>query len=80
MAEEPAGAEAAKMYHRMKGWYNEAPESAALRTAWGAYPTTPRALEAWPGFVTVTNAFLDHAGPPVAPAASPPEVELEPEC
>jgi hypothetical protein len=83
MAERPAGADVGQMYHRMKGWYNEAPESAALRTTWGAYPTTPRALEAWSGFVTVTNAFLDHAGPPVAPAAAsahPPEPEFEPEC
>ena len=82
MAQEPTGANATKtkMYHRMQVWYNEAPETAALRAAWGAYPTTPRALEAWPGFVQVTNAFLDHAGPPVAPAASRPEAELEPEC
>ena len=54
---EPAGAE--KMYHRMAGWYNDAAESAALRTAWGTYPATPGELEAWPGFVAVTNAFLD---------------------
>ena len=83
MAEESAGADAGQMYHRMKGWYNDAPESAALRTAWGAYPTTPRALETWSGFVAVTNAYLDHAGPPVAPAAAsahPPEPEFEPEC
>ena len=80
MAEEATGADAAKMYHRMQVWYNDAPETAALRASWGAYPTTPRALEAWSGFVAVTNAFLDHAGPPVAPAASPPEAELEPEC
>ena len=57
---EPAGAE--KMYHRMAGWYNDAAESAALRAAWGAYPATPGELEAWPGFVAVTNAFLDHQG------------------
>ena len=83
MAEEPAGADAGQMYHRLKGWYNDAPESAALRTAWGAYPTTPRALEAWPGFVTVTNAYLDHASPPVAPAAAsahPAEPEFGLEC
>ena len=67
-AAEPSGIDATKMYHRMSGWYNEAPESAALRTAWGAYPTTPRALESWPGFVAVTNAFLDSsAAPPTAP-------------
>ena len=57
---EPAGAE--KMYHRMAGWYNDAAESAALRAAWGAYPAAPGELEAWPGFVAVTNAFLDHQG------------------
>ena len=81
--EEPAGTDATKMYYRMAGWYNDAPESAALRAAWGAYPSSPETLEAWPGFVAVTNAFLDHAGPPVAPAAIsayPPEAELEPEC
>ena len=50
------------MYHRMAGWYNDAAESAALRVAWGAYPATPGELEAWPGFVAVTNAFLDHEG------------------
>ena len=85
LAEESTGADATKtkMYHRMNGWYNDAPESAVLRSTWGAYPTTPRALEAWPGFVPVTNAFLDHAGPPVAPTAVSahlPEPELEPEC
>ena len=52
----------------MAGWYNQAPESAALRAAWGAYPASPETLESWPGFVAVTNAFLDHAGPPpIAP-------------
>ena len=56
---ESAGADATNMYHRMAGWYNDAPESAGLRASWGRYPTTPRALEAWPGFVAVTNAFLD---------------------
>ena len=66
--EEPAGTDATKMYYRMAGWYNDAPESAALRAAWGAYPSSSETLEAWPGFVAVTNAFLDHAGPPpIAP-------------
>jgi hypothetical protein len=67
---EPAGVDATNMYHRMAGWYKGAPESAALRTTWGAYPTTPRALESWSGFVAVTNAFLDSsAGLPAAPGA-----------
>ena len=53
----------------MAGWYNS-PECDALRAAWGAYPASPETLEAWPGFVQVTNAFLDHAGPPAAPAVA----------
>ena len=39
----------------MAGWYNDAPEAAALRAAWGEYPGTPDALQAWPGFVQVTS-------------------------
>ena len=46
------------MYHRMAEWYDR-PECDALRAAWGAYPATPGALKSWPGFVAVTNAFLD---------------------
>ena len=62
------------MYHRMADWYNS-PECDALRAAWGPYPATPAALQAWPGFVTVTNAFLDdeaahgRRGEPVAAGA-----------
>ena len=77
-----ANTDATKRYHRMAGWYNS-PECDALRAAWGAYPASPETLEAWPGFVQVTNAYLDHAGPPVAPAAAsahPAEPEFEPEC
>ena len=74
--EEPAGTDATTMYYRMASWYNDAPESAALRTAWGAYPATPGELEAWPGFVAVTNAFLDHAGPP---PTAPETVQFEEE-
>jgi hypothetical protein len=47
------------MHQRMAGWYNDAPEAAALRAAWGEYPGTSDAVQAWPGFVKVTNAFLD---------------------
>ena len=58
---EPAKPEpkAEEMHQRMADWYNNAPEAAALRAAWGEYPETPDALQAWPGFVAVTNAFLD---------------------
>ncbi len=48
----------AEMYHRMHKWYNS-PECDALRAAWGPYPAAPGALQSWPGFVAVTNAFLD---------------------
>ena len=50
---------AEERHQRMAGWYNDAPEAAALRAAWGEYPGTSDALQAWPGFVRVTNAFLD---------------------
>ena len=50
---------AEERHQRMADWYNDAPEAAALRAAWGEYPGTPDALQAWPGFVQVTNAFLD---------------------
>ena len=53
-----APADETEVYHRMHKWYNS-PECDALRAAWGAYPATPGALQAWPGFVAVTNAFLD---------------------
>ena len=56
---EPTEPNAEEMHQRMAGWYNGAPEAAALRAAWGEYPGTPDALQAWPGFVQVTNAFLD---------------------
>ena len=50
---------AEEMHQRVGCWYTFAPEAAALRAAWGEYPGTPDALQAWPGFVQVTNAFLD---------------------
>ena len=65
----PAGAaDATEIYKRIADWYNS-PEGDALRAAWGAYPSSPETLESWSGFVAVTNAYLDHAGPPTAPAA-----------
>ena len=45
------------MYNQIAAWYNE-PENAALRATWGAYPE-PDDFQTWPGFVAVTNAFLD---------------------
>ena len=47
-----------EVYGRMVGWY-EAPAQAPLRRRWGPFPTRPEQLEAWPGFVPVTNAFVD---------------------
>uniref|UniRef100_A0A7S3ZZU9 BspA family leucine-rich repeat surface protein n=1 Tax=Pelagomonas calceolata TaxID=35677 RepID=A0A7S3ZZU9_9STRA len=73
--EEPAGTDATTMYHRIADWYNS-PEGDALRAAWGAYPASPETLESWSGFVAVTNAFLDHAGPP---PTAPETVQVEEE-
>ena len=57
----------------MAEWY-KSPECEGLRVAWGPYPATQDALQSWPGFVAVTNAFLDDA----EANASSGEVELEP--
>jgi len=46
------------MYQRVAGWYKNAPEAAALRARYGAYPE-PAEFQTWPGFVAVTNAYLD---------------------
>ena len=45
------------MYNQIAAWYNE-PENAALRARWGPFPD-PDEFQTWPGFVRVTNAFLD---------------------
>ncbi len=55
--QEPAAPKAEEMYNQIAAWYN-APENAALRATWGAYPE-PDEFQTWPGFVAVTNAFLD---------------------
>ena len=44
-----------EMYNQIAAWYKE---NAALRATWGAYPE-PDDFQTWPGFVAVTNAFLD---------------------
>ena len=46
-----------EMYNRIAAWYDK-PENAALRARWGPYPKLEE-FQAWPGFVRVTNAFLD---------------------
>ena len=48
---------AEEMYNQIAAWYNE-PENVALRAIWGAYPE-PDDFQTWPGFVAVTNGFLD---------------------
>ena len=54
---EPAAPKAEAMYNQIAAWYS-ASENAALRETWGAYPE-PEDFQTWPGFVAVTNAFLD---------------------
>ena len=76
-----AAADATEVYHRMHKWYHS-PKRDALRAAWGAYPATPGALQAWPGFVAVTNAFLDSDAAddrPAAAATEPVAAEAESE-
>ena len=55
---EPAAPKSEEMHQRMASWYDNAPEAAALRATWGAFPE-PDEFQTWPGFVAVTNAFLD---------------------
>ena len=61
-----------EVHGRMVGWY-EAPAQAALRRRWGPFPTRPEELEGWPGFVRVTNAFMDVSTEvlPAVPSAPP---------
>ena len=54
---EPAAPKAEEIYNQIAAWYN-APENAALRATWGADPG-PDEFQTWPGFVVVTNAYLD---------------------
>ncbi len=60
----------------MVGWYEG---QVALRQRWGPFPTRPELLEAWPGFIPVTNAFMDaedrtECATPVAVQVTRPEV------
>ena len=55
--EPETAAKAEEMYNQIAAWYSE-PENAALRARWGAFPD-PEDFQTWPGFVAVTNAFLD---------------------
>ena len=58
----------------MVSWYEG---QVALRQRWGPFPT-PELLETWPGFVRVTNAFMDareaECETPVAVQVARPEV------
>ena len=54
---DPAAPNFEEMYNQIAAWYNE-PENAALRARWGPFPD-PDEFQTWPGFVRVTNAFLD---------------------
>jgi hypothetical protein len=54
---DPAAPKAEEMYNQIAAWYKQ-PENAALRSTWGAFPE-PEKFQTWPGFVQVTNAFLD---------------------
>ena len=54
---EPTAPKAEVMYNQIAAWYDK-PENVALRATWGAYPERDE-FQTWPGFVAVTNAFLD---------------------
>ena len=51
-----------------------------MRQRWGPFPTRPELLETWPGFVPVTNAFMDARDGPasteVLPAEEPVAVQV----
>ena len=66
------------VHGRMIGWY-EAPAQAALRRRWGPFPTRPEELEGWPGFVRVTNAFMDVSSE-VLPAVPSPLAPIKAEA
>ena len=55
------GTDQANKLHEVHGemarWY-QAPQQAALHQTFGPFPP-PERFEAWPGFVPVTNAFMD---------------------
>ena len=54
---EPSAPKFEEMYNQIAAWYNQ-PENAVLRARWGPFPD-PDEFQTWPGFVRVTNAFLD---------------------
>ena len=61
-----------EVHGRMVSWYEG---QVALRQRWGPFPKTPELLETWPGFVRVTNAFMDAEDwTPVAVQVTRPEV------
>ena len=46
-----------EVHDQIARWY-QAPQQAALHQMFGPFPPPDR-FEAWPGFVPVTNAFMD---------------------
>ena len=67
------------MYNQIAAWYKK-PGNAGLRARWGPFPE-PEEFQTWPGFVRVTNAFLDATvldGEAVTSPASNVVVDAEP--
>ena len=54
---DPAAPKFEEMYNQIAAWYKK-PGNAGLRARWGPFPE-PEEFQTWPGFVRVTNAFLD---------------------
>ena len=59
-----------EIHGQMAQWY-QAPQQAALHKRYGPFPSTER-FEAWPGFVPVTNAFMDARSQTASTEALPP--------
>ena len=62
-----------EVHGEMARWY-QAPQQAALHQTFGPFPPPDR-FEAWPGFVPVTNAFMDAedgTAPPERVPSAPP--------
>ena len=65
-----------EVHDEMARWY-QAPQQAALHQTFGPFPPPDR-FEAWPGFVPVTNAFLDAEDATTERVPSAPPLPQEP--
>ena len=65
-----------EVHDDMARWY-QAPQQAALHQTFGPFPPPDR-FEAWPGFVPVTNAFLDAEDATTERVPSAPPLPQEP--